>query len=193
MYRNGENYESFRDVLIERVVVWNDWNKALEIGAETRAEEICDVTFRDCDVIHSTNVALDCANVDYADVHDITFRDIRVEMDEQIPRYRIQKSDDEVYENTDPDFMPYLISAIVEYHHEYSAGGARRGKNRDMLFENIHLLSPRAPRLRFKGYDEAHKTERITIRNLTHNGVRVTDFAATEPNVQDFTADITIE
>ena len=193
MYRNGENYESFRDVVIERVVVWNDWNKALEIGAETRAEEICDITFRDCDVIHSTNVALDCANVDYADVHDITFRDIRVEMDEQIPRYRIQKSDDEVYENTDPDFMPYLISAIVEYHHEYSAGGARRGKNRDMLFENIHLLSPRAPRLRFKGYDDEHKTERIRIKNLTHNGVRLTDLSQTELDDQGFTENITIE
>lgn len=193
MYRNGENYESFRDVLIERVVVWNDWNKALEIGAETRAEEICDITFRDCDVIHATNVALDCANVDYADVHDITFRDIRVEMDEQVPRYRIQKSDDEVYENSDPDFMPYCISAIVEYHHEYSAGGARRGKNRNMRFENIHLLSPRAPRLRFKGYDEEHKTENITIKNLTHNGVRVTALAQTELDDQGFTADITFE
>ena len=193
MYRNGENYESFRDVVIERVVVWNDWNKALEIGAETRAEEICDITFRDCDLIHLTNVALDCANVDYADVHDVTFRDIRVEMDEQIPRYRIQKSDDEVYENTDPDYMPYLISAIVEYHHEYSAGGTRRGKNRDLRFENIHLLSPRAPRMRFKGYDDEHKTERISIKNLTHNGVRVTDLSKTELDVNEFVGSITIE
>jgi len=193
MYRNGQSYDTFRDVIVERCTIWNDWNKALEIGAETRAEEICDVTFRDCDIIHSTNVALDCANVDYADVHDITFRDIRVEMDEQIPRYRIQKSDNEVYENTDPDYMPYLISAIVEFHHEYSAGGTRRGKNRDMRFENIHLLSPRAPRLRFKGYDEAHKTENITIKNLTHNGVRVRDFSQTELLDRGFTENITIE
>jgi len=183
----------FRDVIVERCTIWNDWNKALEIGAETRAEEICDVTFRDCDLIHLTNVALDCANVDYADVHDVTFRDIRVEMDEQIPRYRIQKSDDETYENTDPDYMPYLISAIVEYHHEYSAGGTRRGRNRNLRFENIHLLSPRAPRLRFKGYDEAHKTENIRIKNLTHNGVRVSDFSQTELEMQEFTENITIE
>ncbi len=193
MYRNGENYESFRDVVIERLVVWNDWNKALEIGAETRAEEICGITFRDCDLIHVMGPALDCANVDYADVHDITFENIRVEMDEQIPRYLIQKSDDDVFVNTDPDYMPWLISAIVEYHHEYSAGGARRGKNRDMRFENIHLLSPRAPRLRFKGFDDAHKTENITIKNLTHNGVRVTDLKETELEANEFTANITIE
>ncbi len=193
MYRNGMSYDTFCDTVIERCTIWNDWNKALEIGAETRAEEIRDITFRDCDLIHLTNVALDCANVDYADVHDITFRDIRVEMDEQIPRYRIQKSDNEVYENTDPDYMPYLISVIVEFHHEYSAGGTRRGKNRDIRFENIHLLSPRAPRLRFKGYDEAHKTENISIQNLTHNGVRVCDFSQTEFALQEFTENITIE
>ena len=193
MYRNGMSYDTFCDTVIERCTIWNDWNKALEIGAETRAEEIRDITFRDCDLIHLTNVALDCANVDYADVHDITFRDIRVEMDEQIPRYRIQKSDNEVYENTDPDYMPYLISATVEFHHEYSAGGTRRGKNRDIRFENISLLSPRAPRLRFKGYDEAHKTENINIKNLTHNGVRVCDFSQTELDLQEFTENITIE
>jgi len=193
MYRNGMSYDTFCDTVIERCTIWNDWNKALEIGAETRAEEIRDITFRDCDLIHLTNVALDCANVDYADVHDITFRDIRVEMDEQIPRYRIQKSDNEVYENTDPDYMPYLISAIVEFHHEYSAGGTRRGKNRDIRFGNISLLSPRAPRLRFKGYDETHKTENISIQNLTHNGVRVCDFSQTELDLQEFTENIAIE
>ena len=193
MYRNGENYESFRDVVIERLVVWNDWNKSLEIGAETRAEEICDITFRDCDLIHVMGPALDCANVDYANVHDITYENIRVEMDEQIPRYLIQKSDDAVYVNTEPDYMAFVISAIVEFHHEYSAGGARRGKNRNMRFENIHLLSPRAPRLRFKGYDAEHKTEDITIKNLTHNGVRVTSLAQTELDANEFVGNITIE
>ena len=193
MYRNGENYESFRDVVIERLVVWNDWNKSLEIGAETRAEEICDITFRDCDLIHVMGPALDCANVDYADVHDITYENIRVEMDEQIPRYLIQKSDDAVYVNTEPDYMAFVISAIVEYHHEYSAGGARRGKNRNLRFENIHLLSPRAPRLRFKGYDAEHKTADITIKNLTHNGVRITDLAQTELEVNEFVGNITLE
>ena len=193
MYRNGENYESFRDVVIERLVVWNDWNKSLEIGAETRAEEICDITFRDCDLIHVMGPALDCANVDYADVHDITYENIRVEMDEQIPRYLIQKSDDAVFVNTEPDYMAYLISAIVEFHHEYSAGGTRRGKNRNLRFENIHLLSPRAPRLRFEGYDAEHLTSDITIKNLTHNGVRVTDLAGTELDVNEFVGSISIE
>jgi hypothetical protein len=114
-------------------------------------------------------------------------------MDEQIPRYLIQKSDEEVFVNTDPDYMAYCISAIVEFHHEYSAGGTRRGKNRDLRFENIHLLSPRAPRLRFMGYDGEHKTENITIKNLTHNGVRVTDLSQTELTANEFVGNITIE
>ena len=74
MYRNGKNYDVFKNVLVEDCVIWNDWGKALEIGAETKAEEIHNITFRNCDLIHLTGPALDCMNVDYADVHDVMYR-----------------------------------------------------------------------------------------------------------------------
>ncbi|MBO7342280.1 MAG: hypothetical protein J6U87_06320, partial [Clostridia bacterium] len=193
MYRGGRAYDVFKNALIERCVIFNDWGKSLEIGAETRAEEICDITFRDCDLIHLTGAALDCTNVDYADVHHVTFKSINIECDETIPAPRIQKTDSEVYENPDPIYMPPSISIQTLYHHEYSKGGdERRGRNRDFLFENVNVIGKRPPKLLLKGYDEEHKTERIRIRGLYQNGEPSLSLPPGSCRIGDFTADISV-
>lgn len=193
MYRNGKAYDVFKNVLIEDCVVWNDWGKALEIGAETKAEEICGVTFRNCDIIHLMGPALDCMNVDYADVHDVTFTDIRIEADEVIPKPLIQKNDTDRYVNTDPNYMPLTVCAKVVYHHEYSAGSTRRGKNRDMRFDNIHILSDKQPIFYFEGYDGAHKTENILISRIFVNGKPVTEQTEVHWDIREFTENIRME
>lgn len=193
MYRNGKSYDVFRNVLIENCVIWNDWGKALEIGAETRAEEICNITFRNCDLIHLTGTALDCMNVDYADVHDITFSDINIEADEIIPEPLIQKNDIEVYRNTDLGYMPPMIAVNVVFHHEYSAGGERRGRNRDMIFKNINLYSDKLPKMEFSGYDNTHKTEKILVSHFYLNGEPIASLPQRNWNVGEFAEDIQLE
>lgn len=192
MHHNGKSHDTFKNALIERCVIWNDWGKCLEIGAETRAEEISDIEFRNCDLIHLTGAALDCMNVDYADVHDIVFRDIRIEADEIIPKMMIQRTDSEQYNNPDPEYMPNTIAVSVVYHEEYSAGGQRRGKNRDMLFRNIRLYGDRSPKARFVGYDDAHKTENITVLNLYQNDILLPELAKENWNLGDYTDNILI-
>ena len=191
MYRGGKAYDVFRDVLVERCVVWNDWGKALEIGAETKAEEIFNVTFRGCDIIHLMGPALDCMNVDYADVHDIIFRDIRIESDEVIPPPAIQKNDREVYRLSCEDFIPPIIDLSVMYHHEYSQGcPTRRGKNRGFLFENIHIIGDKIPTANFVGYDSEHRTENITVKSLTYNGTPIVSTEQMHWNVGEFTENV---
>ena len=192
MYRNGRSYDVFQNVLIENCVIWNDWGKCLEIGAETRAEEIRNITFRNCDLIHLTGPVLDCMNVDYADVHDITFTDIRIEADEVIPKPLIQKNDAEQYRNTDPLYMPPTICVQVLFHYEYSAGGKRRGRNRDMLFRNIHVYSDKLPRASFEGYDDTHKTEHIRISDLYLNDEPIQELSGENWHLGDFTENITL-
>ena len=194
MYRGGRSYDVFKNVLVENCVLWNDWGKCLEIGAETKAEEICDVVFRDCEIIHATHVPLDCMNVDYADVHDVLFENITVDLDENIPAPDVQRSDAQVYENTDPDYSPRLIGLSVVYHHEYSAGSEdRRGKNRNFTFNNIRVLGDKAVKFKFAGYDEEHKIENVLIKNLTLNGKPVTSFEETEATFGPFCENISIE
>ncbi len=190
MYRNGKSYDVFKNVLVKDCVIWNDWGKCLEIGAETRAEEICDVLFTDCDIIHVTGNVLDSCNIDYADVHDITYRNINIEYDEQIPPPLLQRKDSDVYVNTNPDFAPRVISVETDYHHEYSAGGTRRGKTRNIIFENIRLYGRQKPVAHFKGWDEEHKTENIFIKNFYYNGTLSDEL---EIGVGDFAENINFE
>lgn len=170
MYRNGKSYDVFKNAVVRNCTVWNDWGRCLEIGAETRAEEICNITFENCDIIHVNNAVLDCLNVDYAEVHDVLYRNINVEYDDTVPKGLIQTKDSETYRNTDPDYAPNLISARVLCHPEYSAGGSRRGTNRNIRFSNIHLYGRQKPKLYFEGCDEFHKTRDIVIENLFWNG-----------------------
>ena len=192
-HRNGEVYEEFKNVLVRNCVLWNDWGKCMEIGAETRAEKIYNVVFEDCDVIHVMNPVLDCANMDYADIFNITYRNINVEYDETIPKYMLQRADAQVYENLDPDYAPALMKVYIENHYEYSVGGKGRGKCHDITFENVHLYSRQQPFLHFIGYDETHLTENITVKNLYWNGKLIKSLDEVKYAANEFTKNIRLE
>lgn len=194
MNRNGKCYETFRDVLVEDCVLWNDWGKCLEIGAETKAEEIKNITFRNCQILHVTGIPLDCMNVDYAHVHHVVYEDITVDCDEVIPMPVLQKSDEECYENPREDYMPSTINVSVVYHHEYSKGSeAKRGKNSDFLFRNIHVLGDKMPRVKMVGHDKDHQTKNVRIENLTLNGVPVKELSGKHWQVNEFCENISLE
>lgn len=190
MYRGGKAYDVFKNVLVRNCVIWNDWGKCLEIGAETRAEEMSDIIFENCDIIHATAVVLDCCNVDYADVFNITYKNINVEYDDSLMCPALQKTDSEKYIDCTKDFIPQLISVITTYHHEYSAGGTRRGKCHNINFENIHLWGNQEPRLRFKGYDENHKTKDVVIKNIFWNGTLLTEIKKENFIMEEYTENI---
>ena len=175
MHRNGKVYDTFRNICVRNCVLWNDWGKCLEIGAETKAEEICDVIFEDCCIIHTTHSVLDCMNVDYADVHDITWRNIHIQWDDINPQPMYQYSDAAPYCPVDPDYAPPVIVAQVIHHHEYSAGSTRQGKNQKLTFENIHLMGRQQVRFKFAGFDPQHQTRDVVVRNFTVNGKPLTE------------------
>ena len=193
MHRNGKCYDIFENVLVENCVIWNDWAKALEVGAETKAEEIKNITFRNCDVIHVMGPVLDCMNVDFADVHDVTYKDINIEADEVIPPPILQAKDSETYRNNDPEYMPPLISVSVVFHFEYSGGGQRRGRNRDMVFKNINIYGDKLPKMEFVGYDEEHKTENILVSGITLNGKPITSLPGENWKIGEFAENIRFE
>lgn len=179
MYRNGKAYDVFKNVVVKNCTIWNDWGKCLEIGAETRGEEIFDIVFEDCNIIHVNGIPLDSCNIDYAEVHDVTYRNINVEYDDVILCSLIQTKDDEEYRNTDENYAPPLISVSTSYHYEYSAGGTRRGKSHDITFKNIRLFGRHTPKAYFVGYDEEHKTKNIVIENVYWNDKLLDDIEIT--------------
>ena len=90
-------FESNLDMLFEHCVLWCDWGKTCEIGLETAAREYKNIIFRDCDILRAGNTACDIQNGDYAEVHDITFEDIRVELESFYTPYVLQESEDQIY------------------------------------------------------------------------------------------------
>lgn len=178
MYRGGKSYDIFRNVYIKDCVIWNDWGKCLEVGAETRAEEISDIVFDNCSIIHVSSSVLDCSNVDYADIHNVTYKNITIEYEDTIPAPDLQTNDAHKYVNTNPDYTPFTIYVWVSYHHEYSAGGTRRGKNRDFVFENIRIFGNHKAKFYFHGYSDEYDVSNILIKDIYVNDKKIEESEA---------------
>jgi len=171
----GYQYDTCEDIVFENCVVWNDWGKGLEIGAETRAEHLSQIVFRNCDIIHLTGPAIDIMNVDYGRVHNVLFEDIRIEYDPVIQRPSIQKDDATPFV-ADPasDYLPQAICFNIQKHGEYSGGLERRGYIYDIRLRNIHIQASRMPPSSFDGYDQEHTVSDVLVDGLFLNGQRLT-------------------
>jgi hypothetical protein len=171
----GYQYDTCEDILFENCVVWNDWGKALEIGAETRAEHLRRITFRNCDIIHATHPAIDIMNVDYGRVHDVLFEDIRIEYESVTQRPAMQKNDETPFV-VDPNstYMPQAVCFNIQKHAEYSGGLERRGHVYDITLRNIRIHADRMPPSFLEGYDEEHTVSDITVDGLFLGDRRIT-------------------
>ncbi|HEY3320725.1 MAG TPA: glycosyl hydrolase family 28 protein [Planctomycetota bacterium] len=178
-----------KDVRFSRCVIWCDWGRAMEIGAETCAPEISGIIFEDCDIVRTTHIAMDIQHGDRALVRDIRFENIRVEIDEWNPPPRMQSKKDEKYPEKPGDtYCPTLLEIVIRKNF-YSKDEAR-GTVRDILFKDISVTGRRdAPRSSFRGLDPDHTVEAVTIQNLRFNGKPVTNAQEARltiaPNVKD--------
>jgi hypothetical protein len=167
--QGGFHERPVRNVRVQDNVIWCDWGRALEIGAETSAPEFAGIRFRDCDIIRTTHIAMDIQCGDRAVVRDVRYENIRVETDEVCPAPKMQASREERYvENSASEYVPNLM-VIVIAKNPYSQD-AERGNVRDITYQDITVAGRRAPRSIFSGLDTQHKVQRVTIDNLRFNG-----------------------
>jgi hypothetical protein len=178
-----------RNVRARNLVIWCDWGRALEIGAETCAPEITDVVFEDIDVIRNTHIAMDIQHGDRAAVHNIRFENIRVETDEFNPRPVMQKQRSEKY-SPDPvtGYVPRLLEIIIRST-RYSRDQAN-GTVRDVLFKDIWVTGKTLPTSSFTGLDAEHDVRGVTIENLRFNGRPLTSADEARLRIGGFAQDI---
>ncbi len=158
-----------RGIRVSNMVVWCDWGKALEIGAETSAPEIHDIEFRDIDIIRTTHIAIDIQAGDRADIHDIRYEDIRVEIDDRTPLPRMQGSREEKYaEDMTNQSFPILIAIVID-RNNYSQD-KERGRVRDVNLRNVTVLGTRKPPSFVRGLDAEHTVNGVTIQGLRIGG-----------------------
>lgn len=193
MVHGRRQHDVFKDTVIERCVIWNDWGKCLEIGYETQAKEISGIVFRDCDLIHVSNIGISICNGDQAHVRDIRYEDIRIEYtgSERMPR--LQKEEGEVYKNPAPaGWLPSAISVRIAYSPEYSKGKEYRGFIDGISFDDIAITAPVMPGVSVAGYDQAHKTRNVSFRGVTLAGRPVRTAPELNLGTNAFTEAITV-
>lgn len=177
------------DTLIENCVLWCDWGHALEIGYETCAPEIKNIIYRNCFVLRTSFDFLNIGCVDYAEIHDVVYENIKLEFtgDEQKPYY--QKTDGEDY--AEAPSVPELIGAGIFHHFEYSVGN-KFGRIHHILYKDLEVVGAKEVKIRFCGADETHKVEQVTIENLRVNGKKIESLG--ELNCEfEFTDGITLK
>jgi hypothetical protein len=175
-----------QDVRFEGCVVWNDWGRALEIGAETSAPEMAHIVFRDCDIVRTADVALDVQHGDRAAVKDVTFENIRLEIDDVNHAPRLQKTPEDTYTDNTNYCPRFLVLVVVKtpYSHDEERGTMENVRVRDCSITGKPL-----PPSYLRGFDAEHGIRDVTIANLKINGqiVRSLEEAGIQigPNVQD--------
>ncbi len=174
--REPSQQRPVKNISFRRCVVWCDWGRAMEIGAETCAPEIAGIVFQDCDIVRTTHVAMDIQHGDRAAIHDIRFQNIRFETEDRNPQPRMQANREEKYSAAPDNGYAAKLMEIVIYKTDYSKD-AERGTVRDVIFSDIAVTGPQLPPSSFRGFDAEHGVEGVTIANLRLNGRPVSSAA----------------
>ena len=187
----GYDTRNVENILVSNCVLWCDWGRELEIGAETCANEYRNIIFEDCDLIHGAHIRLDFQNGDRASVHDVLFNNIRIEYSKYTLKPVYQHSDDQVYDPGNEPFMPHLFFA-----HLYNGMWSKDylyGENYDIKFKNIYVQLDEGlpiPPSSFTGVNEEHQTYNITIDGLYFNNKKVENINDMNLETNEFTHDI---
>ena len=189
--------KNVENITVEKCVLWCDWGRALEIGAETCAEQYRNITFTDCDVIHSAHMALDIQNSGYAHVRQVLFENIRVEYSKYCEEPIYQQSIDMVYKPKPETHMPFLMLAeVTSYYADMLKPGCVYGKNSDIRYENIQAIVDEGlpvPPSYFSGISEISDTKNIYIKDLYINGKRCESLEEGNITAGAFAGNINIE
>jgi hypothetical protein len=174
--QNSFDDRPVRNVRFRRCVIWCDWGRAMEIGAETCAPEIADVAFEDCDIVRTTHIAMDIQHGDRAAVRNVRFDGVRVEIDDRNPRPRMQQKREEKYPADAQDgYCPTLMEIVIRKN--FYSKDDDRGAVREVLFKDVTVFSRLQPPSSFRGFDAGHTVEGVTIRNLRFNDRPIGDAA----------------
>ena len=203
----GFDHKNVENIFVSQCVVWCDWGRGLEIGAETCADEYRNIIFEDCDIIHGSHIHLDIQDGDRARVHDVIFRNIRCEYSQYDLPPVYQENDEMEYDPS--SLLPYR--PLCMYTQMYNGLWSKdyiMGEIYDIKFENIHILTPendvagiswhpevpasRVP-IYFTGADDKNGAHHIEINGIYLNGEDISKAEILKILTNEYAKDITVK
>lgn len=144
-FGNGNKSER---IVVEKCILWNEVAHGLSIGAEI-TEDINDVAFRDCDIIHDKGRewSLRVYQTDKARVNNVRFENIRIEESRKLISLWIGKSDN--------------WSTDTEY-----------GHISNVTFKNIDAIGNPLT-IDLTGHNAEHRVEGVTFDQVMTNGSHI--------------------
>lgn len=141
---------SSENILVKNCSIWNGiWGNALEIGFETRGDEIKDVSFENIDILRALGAGgdegvLTIHNGDRAKISNILYKDIRAEEAEG------------------------CAVNIRVLHSRYSRD-KERGSVSGVRFENVSMRSEKPLKIKIEGYGKNSAVENVVFDNFSIN------------------------
>lgn len=167
------------NITVDNCVLWCDWGKTCEIGAETGAVGYRNITFKNSDCIHNQFAALDIQNCDNADIHDIFYKNINVEYSLDETKFMIEDDEHTSYNLQDK----LNVAAIIKLDnsktiYNFSWGDGTPGKIHDIYFENINMYVEDTDKIKpyihiISHFDDCIFTD-IKIKNIQINEKKIT-------------------
>jgi hypothetical protein len=153
-----KQHRIIENINVDHCVLWNDWGRALEIGVETVADTIKNVSFTNCYIPRFTFIAMDIQNGDRAYVKNVRFENIYIEES-------IQDSARIADKPVDIARMGKTMELIITGNN-YFKQDSLSGKISDITFRNIHYNGSKPTFCNFVGLDNTHNVSNVLIRDF---------------------------
>ena len=192
---DAKTQSNVSNVVVKNCVIWNDWGRALEIGAETMADSIKHVLYQNIDIIHYVNIAMDIQNGNRANVSNVTYDNIRVE--EPITN-AYWDGGDSLIKDLDQEIKLHgnahklkvdQVGCLFEINVRDNGWvkDVRYGTVNNIVFKNIRYSSLNyIPTSLFEGYSPEHEIKNITFQNIYINGIKISDVSKANFSINEF-------
>jgi hypothetical protein len=152
----SEQHNSIENIAVDNCVLWNDWGRALELGAETVTDTMKNITFSNCYIPHFTTVAMDIQNCDRGYIKNIRFENISIE-DPISDSIRVGKT-------------PIVKKAwgkiiVLGIYGTFYSADTTRGRMSDIHFSNIRYNRTYPEKADPFGFDSVWIEKNISFKN----------------------------
>ncbi len=184
------------DVIVENCVFWCDRARIVLMGHESRAPYMRRITFRNCDIIHSQTRNFLLEPGENMRLENLLFENIRFEIGKESKSSPLDNNKKVDVKNLRFDIDTpakeiwlFVGRPAVNQYMETKVPGYIK----NCAIKNITVQgTPSFCGILFSGANEEHKTEGLTIENITLFDKKLNE-KAPEINIGDFTKDVTIQ